>query len=271
MRARNIKPGFFKNELLGVMDPMTHLTFAGLWLLADKNGRLEDRPQKIKGELFPFRECDIERHLGELERANFIVRYKSGNFGYISVINFKKHQSPHHTEKPQGYPPPPSETVIITTELPVTVKSPVHNGYVTVSSPLDNGEITVRQRSESLIPDSLNPESPPNPLKGERTCGLPRKGRPPEPTGFDDFWNAYPKKRGKDAARKAWRKAKPPLDAVLKALEWQTASADWTKDNGQFIPHPSTYLNQGRWQDEPEDITPTEDPLLEWNRTHAAD
>ena len=68
---------------------------------------------------------------------------------------------------------------------------------------------------------------------------------------FDAFWKAYPKKVGKDAAYKAWEKAKPRLDDVMFALSWQVQSAQWFKNNGQFIPNPSTYINQGRWQDEP--------------------
>lgn len=68
---------------------------------------------------------------------------------------------------------------------------------------------------------------------------------------FETFWKSYPRKVGKDAALKAWNKKKPNLDEVLKALEWQTQSAQWLKDGGQFIPHPATYLNQGRWKDEP--------------------
>lgn len=69
---------------------------------------------------------------------------------------------------------------------------------------------------------------------------------------FDLFWSSYPKKVGKEAARKAWKKLKPNLPLILKALQWQTESAQWSKENGQFIPNPATYLNQGRWQDEPE-------------------
>ena len=66
--------------------------------------------------------------------------------------------------------------------------------------------------------------------------------------GFDVFWDNYPKKVGKDAARKSWNKVKPPLDQIMQALTWQIQSEQWKKG---FIPNPTTYLNQGRWQDEP--------------------
>lgn len=70
---------------------------------------------------------------------------------------------------------------------------------------------------------------------------------------FDAFWSAYPNKVGKDAARKAFAKRKPDdqlLAEMLQALEVHKQSDGWTKDGGRYIPHPTTWLNQGRWQDE---------------------
>ncbi len=69
---------------------------------------------------------------------------------------------------------------------------------------------------------------------------------------FASFWISYPKKVGKGAALKAWKAKKPPLCKCLSALAWQTKSDQWTRDGGQFIPHPATWLNQGRWDDVPE-------------------
>jgi hypothetical protein len=68
---------------------------------------------------------------------------------------------------------------------------------------------------------------------------------------FTEFWQAYPKKVGKYAALKAWDKNKPQLQNILNALQWQKNSTQWKKDGGKFIPNPATYLNEGRWQDEP--------------------
>lgn len=71
---------------------------------------------------------------------------------------------------------------------------------------------------------------------------------------FELFWEAYPKKVGKKAAEKVWLKIKSPsetLEKILTALSWQKKCEQWSKEDGQFIPYPSTYLNQGRWMDEP--------------------
>lgn len=70
---------------------------------------------------------------------------------------------------------------------------------------------------------------------------------------FEAFWVQYPRKVGKKAALSAWKKAadRPGLPEMLFALDQAKRSEQWTKDNGRFIPHPSTWLNQGRWADQP--------------------
>jgi hypothetical protein len=72
---------------------------------------------------------------------------------------------------------------------------------------------------------------------------------------FEVFWTAYPKKIGKDKCRRWFASHKITdtlLDNMLNALDTQKRSSQWSKDDGQFIPHPYTWLNQGRWQDEVE-------------------
>jgi len=72
---------------------------------------------------------------------------------------------------------------------------------------------------------------------------------------FYQFWALYPKKVGKGAAEKVWDKIQKPkevLNLIMTALVWQPLSRQWSRENGQFIPNPSTYLNQRRWEDEPE-------------------
>jgi hypothetical protein len=70
--------------------------------------------------------------------------------------------------------------------------------------------------------------------------------------GFDSFWSLYPKKIGKLAALKAWKKINPNpevVETIVQAVGEQKACEQWSKDNGQFIPYPATWLNQGRWED----------------------
>lgn len=111
-----------------------------------------------------------------------------------------------------------------------------------------NRTVRIRQRGQSPADASgvALPGKPARTAKGSRSHqDITRL--------FDEFWTAYPKKRAKEGAMKAFAKRKPDrelLDQMLKAIETQRRSDDWVKDNGQFIPYPATWLNDGRWTDE---------------------
>ena len=103
---------------------------------------------------------------------------------------------------------------------------------------------TRRQHDQPEAETDKKQISPPNPPKG---------GMVKYTDDFLEFWKHYPKKVGKGAAYKSWKKIKSPKETLAKiliALVWQKKSENWTKENGQFIPHPQTYLNQSRWEDE---------------------
>lgn len=148
-RARNIKPSFFKNELLGQADPLVGMLFISLWTLADKSGRLEDRPLRIKAETFPYREnIDINGYLTELVSLGFIERYEANGLKIIEVLNFTKHQTPHSTEKPSELPAKPVNKPL-PDDVPLNNESASVNGHINVLIP----------DSLLLIPDSLGEQS----------------------------------------------------------------------------------------------------------------
>jgi hypothetical protein len=150
-RARNIKPALFKNEILGVADPLITILFESLWCLADREGRLEDRPLRIKAETFPYRDgVDVNGYLTELQRMGFIQRYSINGIALIQIINFKKHQTPHNTEKPSELPAPNAEILISCGSQELTVKDALNNGEIPAALPPD-----------SLNTDSLNTDSAP--------------------------------------------------------------------------------------------------------------
>ena len=75
----------------------------------------------------------------------------------------------------------------------------------------------------------------------------------PKLSGFDLFWQAYPKKKAKGDAMKAWQqtfKHRPPIEQILAAIETQRQSNDWWKDSGAYIPYPASWLRAWRWADE---------------------
>ena len=105
--------------------------------------------------------------------------------------------------------------------------------------------------------DFISPyEAPTKPRTGTGTrtgTGIPPKSPKGDDGRFESFWSAYPKKVGKDAGRKAFEKRKVGdelLETMLAAIATQSKSPTWTKDGGQFIPNPATWLNDGRWMDD---------------------
>ena len=101
------------------------------------------------------------------------------------------------------------------------------------------------------------PERPPNAPQDKDKGEGEDKGKDKDKdntsraSAFDAFWSAYPKKVGKGAAEKSFSKLSPSLlPQMLSAIDAQKKSDQWAKDNGQFIPNPTTWLNQRRWEDE---------------------
>jgi hypothetical protein len=173
-RARNIKPGFFANESLAECGPWARLCFAGLWTLADKEGRLEDRPKRIKGELFRFDSVEVEPLLDELEQHGFLVRYTNSDGRFIQILAFKKHQTPHYTEKESVIKPPPLQEICGSM-----------SGTDSESTPGDDPPS--RPPCYPLNPDSLNPDSlnPDSLNPEEEGAALLRIVPPPPPSAFD--------------------------------------------------------------------------------------
>lgn len=81
---------------------------------------------------------------------------------------------------------------------------------------------------------------------------------------FEQFWQAYPKRSAKIAARKAFDRAirLTTLETMLTALAWQKLQPQWLKDGGAYIPLPTTWLNQGRWDDQPVTVAPVSTKTL---------
>jgi len=106
MRLRTLKPGFWTNEYLTQLPFEARLLFQGLWNLADREGRLEDRPLRIKMQIFPVDNVDIDDLLTQLATCEvpFIVRYEIEGKRCIQVLNWHKHQKPHPKEAPSELP-----------------------------------------------------------------------------------------------------------------------------------------------------------------------
>lgn len=143
-RARNIKPGMYKNEDLAECSIWARYIFPGIWMMADREGRLEDRPKRIKAELLPYDDGDVDSLLDELQRFGFILRYEVNGQRFIQVLKFSEHQTPHVREQASTLPAPPC-TVQSTTKVVPDID-------------LDDGDTSPRS-PDSLIPSSLIPDT----------------------------------------------------------------------------------------------------------------
>lgn len=161
-RSRNIKPGFFTNDELAECSPYARLLFAGLWTIADKEGRLDDRPKKIKALVLPFDSVDCDELLSQLHAKNFITRYSVEGSDYIQINNWKKHQNPHCKESASDIPEPVMQVADIK-------EAPEKNSASTVQESVENNLNPAD--SLNLIPDSLN-LIPYNTQAAEAACSV---------------------------------------------------------------------------------------------------
>jgi len=235
MRIRTVKPEFWIDEDIASLSESACLLAIGLLNYSDDEGYFNANPALIKAAIFPLREPSktVPSLMQELIHIGYITLYQGEQgrqYGYVN--NFNKHQ---RVDKPK----------------PSAIK-----------------DLCNQQDESTTILGTIQDESKNN--LGRINAGKEGKGKEREgerkgtytrtsalDDGFESFWQAYPKKTGKGAARKAWEKARPDIQQVQAALSWQIESEAWTKEHGQFIPNPATYINQERWTDEPPKIAMT--------------
>lgn len=105
LRIRSIKPDFWKDEGLAELSASTRLLFIGLWMLADREGRLEYRPAKIRAEIFPYHpEEPVEKQIKQLIKLGCLEPYNVDSKDYLEISGFSKHQRPNHREQPSVLP-----------------------------------------------------------------------------------------------------------------------------------------------------------------------
>ena len=254
-RIRQIKPEFYLDDELAQCSRDARLLFPGLWILADRAGRLENRPAKIKAQVFPY-DNDIDAAktrelLEQLESRRFILIYEVDGRSYIQIRTFEKHQHCHRNEQPSQIPEPiqdgpsgkanrvnsavQSEQYGTDSESDPNPEDFGANPEHSVQNPSTRGTYT------STYTSTITSTS------GERVAGLDARSL------FQIFWEYYPLKVKKPKALAAFLKLKPDrplLDRILESIDRQKQSRGWRKDNGQFIPHPATWLNNRQWEDE---------------------
>lgn len=140
---------------------------------------------------------------------------------------------------------------------------PTGSGRVNQLGPYENSQQNLDDINNQLKLNKHNQQEPTGQPTGQpggepphpHPHNIPPKSPKPEKTDklFESFWLNYPKKEAKGRALKAWSKIKNKqevIEQIKKVLPVQKESKDWTKEGGQFIPLPATYLNDRRWEDE---------------------
>lgn len=276
-RARNIKPGLFSNELLVELPAFDRLLFIGMWCLADREGRLEDRPKRIKLELFPCDTYDVGEGLERLSGAGFINRYEVEGVAVVEIVNFQKHQNPHGSEKDSVLPDKDGYLTVNARKKNVVIpgqqrKVHVKDAQNNVNPPLEPVNHT---SSNALIPDSPNPDSlipdskDQKPLvasveaTGDQVEGVNSNDHSDgdqdelEAAGkaetysqdFELFWSTYPKRHRSSPKAAAWRvwrarirDGEDPRQMIAAAGLYAGEQRREGKTGSAFVKLPGTFL-----------------------------
>lgn len=228
-----------ENEDLAECQPLTRLFFVYLWMLADRDGRLEDRPKRIAIQALPYdRTADVDAMLEELAAAGFILRYRVAGKPLIQILTFAKHQTPHIREVASELPGP--EQADANPEQSTTKVVPEHDLGCAEASPRLLDSLIV----DSLIPDTglgtgaQTPQEIPEPEKLEpreksaaRGTRLPRDWTLPddwirEAIGIQPAWTAARCKQAADVFRDYW--VAQPGQKGVKA-DWLATWRNWVR------------------------------------------
>jgi hypothetical protein len=265
MRSRTIRPGFFDDHELARLPYGARLLFIGLWLIADREGRLLDIPRRIAGEVFPWDQSDVEedvcRWLAELDAIGCIHRYEVSGLACIHIKNFRKHQSIHKDEALSRCPPPPGETQKSPRNRPEIAQGfPGDSPGFPQGFPGDRPEIAQKSPGESLGPSTSTStsistfENPPTPLAGGHT----------PPTDSDARINAladtYPTTAGRQQGIRAIceivsESANP--ETALAGLEahWAAWCEFLGERDAQYRPRLDRFVRSNDWMHAPPEPT----------------
>lgn len=264
-RMRTLKHEFFQHDGLSELPRDVRLMFAGLWTLADRDGRLVDRPKKIKFSLFPG-DTDVtpevvDQWLWALANhwERFVVRYEVDGERFIEVRNFRHHQRPHPHESPSEIPASDVEGSQIRVQGHVTasndksLRANLESGSVIASNdpptphtqdPIDHGssfpesDARAKRRkrpaaASRVVPDDFEPNA--SVIAAGHAVGLDDETITEELVKFRDHEFKDPHVDWQRAARRWMRKA-PEMRGPISTRAAPRFAAEVTADNGrQFM------------------------------------
>ena len=235
MPNRIIKESICTSEEIDKLTPFQEVMFYRLIVNCDDYGRIDARAKILKSKLFPLKDVrsdQIDAALDALASAELVILYEVDGKPFLQMKTWDRHQRVR--SKVSKYPAPASSETIFVSNLRSNVSNLRTNADKCCRNPIQSNPIRIQSESVTRV----------------RADGA-ESDKPVENSAFERFWSVYPKKVGKAAARKSFAKVKEPIDRLVDAVEKQTKSEQWQRENGRFIPNPATWLNQGRWDDEP--------------------
>lgn len=287
-RIRTIKPEFWESESVGRLSFGARLLFIASLNFADDEGLLRWNEAYLASQAFVYDESiteSISEYMNELVTEQIILPYRAGqtNQRLAWIVCFRNHQVINRPQPPK-LPPPSYQNVDFQRAIfrrdgmrcrlcgEEISEFGSHNESGSLVGSIDH--IVPKSKGGSDYPSNLQAAHIScNKSKGnkQKTDSVndsltERKGREwkgsNKPMRFAQFWDAYPKKKSKGDAEKAFNKISPdePLfNAMLTAIEAQKKTAEWQKEHGQFIPYPASWLNAKGWEDE---AAPADKPKL---------
>ncbi|MBD5469239.1 MAG: hypothetical protein HDR21_14010 [Lachnospiraceae bacterium] len=218
------------------------------WLWALDNapaGDLQGISNRTIARAAGWPEADADRFVESLEIAGWIDSTEDGNLVIHDWLDYAgKLIDQREAEKQR------SRKRRAAAKADAVDDRPQINRRTTGGQPADDRQTTGgrldQTRLDYTTPDKIKDNTP------TPSDDAPKKQNIQEER-FALFWSLYPKKVGKQAALKSWKRIKPDaelFERILSALEQARGSEQWQRERGRFIPNPTTWLNQGRWDDE---------------------
>lgn len=241
-RIRSLKPDFFFDEETATLHPDAQLLLLGLSTQADRDGRLEDRPVRLKAALFPYRDVDVEARLADLVGAGAIVRYEANGKRCIALVHWERDQKPHPKETSLDLPEPTTESHGFSRQgpdasrrVPMVVGCGSGNGCGSTSpAPADavsDGVDDLPDATDDAVPFALLPAEPDRPEPKKPKAAKPKP--PAEPRGdprhkplTDALVSADAEVTGKPYGHRGGRDAKAVSECLALADQDAATSAE---------------------------------------------
>ncbi len=228
MPNRLIKETICTSDKISALTDFNFRLWTCLIVYVDDFGRGDARAAIIKGRCFPLRDKvtpkDIDTGLQALADSGCIRLYKVDGQPFLCFPNWASHQSIRNQKS--KYPSPDEADCD--------------------SEQIDFNCMQLKSIDCKSPRNPIQSESNPNPNPNPKTDAIASM--------FTRFWNEYPRHEAKQTAVKAFEKIKPDealLETMIASIGRFKQTAQWQEDGGKYIPHPATWLNQRRWEDEP--------------------